>query len=178
MALSFLLHLFARRSDGGLFGWLKSRDDNRALIALERERRQTTLEVIRQLEHGDEYREGTTVGWREIRKAQIPSSTFVVVSEAGSDQDQATKHKTELPGQQALPIDPPAAPPQLPCRPWPAAGSVGSAEKLDLPQETRTIPLGGGGPTCLLIPAIPMTGYRVIAREGGSHASAALPADR
>jgi hypothetical protein len=111
MGLSFLLHLFARRSDGGLFGWLKSRDENRALIELERERRQTTLEVIRQLGHGDEYREGTTVGWREIRKAQIPSSTFVVVSEAGSDQDQAT-HRTELPSQQALPIDPPVAPPQ------------------------------------------------------------------
>ena len=110
MGLSFLLHLFSQRPDGGLFGWLKSRDDNRALIELERERRQTTLEVIRQLGHGDEYREGTTVGWREIRKAQVPSSTFVVLSEAGSEQDQATQHRAELPGQQALRIDPPVAP--------------------------------------------------------------------
>jgi hypothetical protein len=112
MALSFLLHLFARRSDGGLFGWLKSRDANKALIELERERRQTALEVIRQLGHGDEYREGTTVGWREIRKAPVPSSAFVVLSGTGDEQDQLTEYSTELPGQETLPIDPPVAPPQ------------------------------------------------------------------
>jgi hypothetical protein len=113
MGLSFLLRFFASHPDGGLFGYLKRRNDNRTRIELERERRVTSLQVIGQLGPGDEYRESTPDGWREIRKAQVPSGALFVLSETVGEQEQATQHRSELPGQHPRPIDAPSAATQL-----------------------------------------------------------------
>ena len=100
MGLSFLLKLFAHDSSGGLFGYLKNRDDNqsrraieedsnrtrlelqrdrhRMLIELERERRKTAIEIAGALQGGGEYRESSSLGTREIRKPPILPAAYLL----------------------------------------------------------------------------------------------------
>ena len=132
MGLSVLLKLLTRRADGGLFYWLTSRDTNRTLRAiehdrnlteieirkdsyriqleLEQERRKTALEILRQLGDGDEYRDSTTVGWREIRKTPAPPNTLVILSEKCGNEDHAPAERFEVIAKQAPADDLPIMP--------------------------------------------------------------------
>jgi hypothetical protein len=123
VGLSFLLELFGGRRDNGLFGYLKSRDANktrrmieqdrnktemeirkdwsRALIELERERRITSQELIKQLPEGSTFSESTIVGKREIQKAQVQPVSLLVLPKTGGEQHQEPLEQVELPAPQA-----------------------------------------------------------------------------
>lgn len=109
MGLSFLFRLFTPRPDGGLFGYLQRRDDNKTHIKLVQERRVTSREVIGQLGPGDEYQESTPTGSLVIRKAGDSQRTLVVLSAAGGEQEQVTEEGAGLPGQPPRSIDQPDA---------------------------------------------------------------------
>jgi hypothetical protein len=81
VVLRSVLRLFVP-SDGSIWTYLKSRDDNKVRLAiaqdrnrteieLERERRATARELVEILPEGAEYRDSTALGWREIRKPQV-----------------------------------------------------------------------------------------------------------
>jgi hypothetical protein len=108
VGLGFLLKIFGRGTDSGLFGYLQSRDVNktrrlieqdwfRTLIELERERRITARELIEQLPEGSEYRESTLVGNLEIRKVQAQPLSLFVLPQIDAEPRQTSPEQTELP---------------------------------------------------------------------------------
>jgi hypothetical protein len=108
VVLTWVLTLFSS-SDGGVWGYLRSRDNNKTRLAvvrdqnrtqveLERERRMTSRELLEVLPEGAEYRDSTTAGWREIRKPQVSPAFFFAVADADGEPQQTIPEPGELPG--------------------------------------------------------------------------------
>jgi hypothetical protein len=93
MAWQWILKKLASASqDGGLWGYLSRRNDNRTRIELERVHAAGSTEIIDHLPPGSTFTDETATGRREIRKGLAPgTSLFFVSHEPGQSTGDSAK---------------------------------------------------------------------------------------